>query len=197
MLKIALTGPSGSGKGYIGALLTSRGVPVYDTDEAVHRLYADRAFSARLQDALGCDILGENGFIDRRKLGAVVFADENKMQALYALVYPAVRALCRDFLRDAAKNGCRAAAVDAPQLFEAGFEGDYDEIISISAPKRERLARILRRDGIGKEQALLRMAHQMSQRAYNNRATAVIHNGARDDASEQLDRLLEKWGVNQ
>lgn len=194
MLKIALTGPSGSGKGYIAALLAQRGIPCLDTDRTVHRLYRDPAFSSALAKALGADVLCGDGTVDRKKLGALVFADAGAMEKLSHTVYPAVKREIDRFFEDASSSGVAAAAVDAPQLFEAGFENDFDLIVCVTAPKDLRLKRVIARDGITRKEALLRFAHQMPAREYERRSTVTLRNAGGDPAP-RIDAILKKYGA--
>ena len=197
MLKIALTGPSGSGKGYISALLASMGIPTLDTDAVVHRIYDDPAFAEAVEAAVSAPVRGENGTVDRRRLAAAVFADENKMKSLLSLVYPRVREEIRAFLDAAALEGRRAAAVDAPQLFEAGFEKDFDRILCVNAPKKIRAARIVERDGVTRAQAYERMAHQRSGREYMKLSDATVRSVPGEDVRGQLESILASWGAVQ
>lgn len=196
MVKIGMTGPTGSGKGYIGLLFEERGIPCFDTDKAVHRIYDKKRNAGALCRLFSCDLLNEKGTVDRKKLGNLVFSDEEKMNKLLAFVYPLIRKECEKFLLKAEKEGKKAAVVDAPQLFEAGFEKDYDLILCVSAPLETRLARVIARDGITREEALVRVGHQMSEEEYETRCGAVIRNGENDRPAQALDRLLEDRGIS-
>lgn len=195
MLKIALTGPTGSGKGYVCALARGMDVPSLDTDRTVHELYADKRFASALESALCVPLRARDGTVDRKKLAMIVFSDQKKMETLLSLVYPRVRQRIASFLRDEEKKGKRAAIVDAPQLYEAGFEGDFDRILCVFAPKETRVRRIIARDGITRGQALCRMAHQKSGREYMRLADATVRNGEGDDVKAQLEEIFAQWGI--
>ncbi len=195
MIRLAITGASGSGKGYLCAMLKERGIPCLDCDRVVHEIYKDPAFTKELSALFSADLADASGAVDRAKLRALVFADQDNMKALMQRVYPAVRARCIAFLQACAQEGKSFAAVDAPQLFEAGFEKDYDVIIAVLAPLEERIERIMKRDGITKAAALERIAHQMTDEEYAARSDAVIRNGSADDARDALKDLLAAYGV--
>ena len=195
MVRIAITGQSGSGKGYVCSLLEKQGILSLDCDAVVHRIYASDAFALRLSGVLSRDVRHPAGGVDRRLLAPIVFGDAEMMKRVQELVYPLVRAECLAFLEEQERVGAKAAVVDAPQLFEAGFEGDYQLILCVSAPKEERLSRIMKRDGISKEEALLRMSGQMSLEDYEKRCHALIKNGAGDCPEKQLREILARYGV--
>ncbi|MBQ8912398.1 MAG: dephospho-CoA kinase [Clostridia bacterium] len=195
MLKIAVTGPSGSGKGYICSILERWGIPCLDCDRVVHEIYKDDAFARALSSALKSDVSSSKGGVDRGLLRPLVFGNKENMAILQSVIYPPVRQRCLAFLEQAQQRGVPAAAVDAPQLFEAGFEGDYRLIVSVAAPEEERILRIMQRDGIDRSAALARMAEQMSNEEYAARSHAVIANGAGDDPERALSELLCRYGV--
>ncbi|MBP3321473.1 MAG: dephospho-CoA kinase [Clostridia bacterium] len=195
MIRIAITGPSGSGKGYICRILKEFGIECLDCDAVVHRLYASDDFAERLSSVVLKDVRHRGGGVDRKALAPLVFGNSELMKRVQELVYPLVRARCLAFLEERAQSGAQVAVVDAPQLFEAHFEGDYDLIVAVSAPEEERLFRIMERDGISKEDALLRMSSQLSDEEYAKRSDAVIRNGAKDDPEKQLKQLLARYGV--
>ena len=190
MIRMVLTGPTGSGKGYISALFEERDIPTLDTDRVVHDLYRDPAFINELHTLFGDRILTKTGGIDRKKLADLIFADPSAKKALLSRVYPAVRAVCTEFLLQAEHSGKKMAVVDAPQIFEAGFASDFDLTVCVIAPKRERLARILNRDGITVGDANRRMANQMSDEEYQKRCMVTLYNGKGDDIVAQIDKLI-------
>ena len=130
-----------------------------------------------------------------QKLGEIVYNDPEAMKKLANLVYPPVRQRCLGYLEKAEEVGYSAAAVDAPQLFEAGFEKDYDCILCVTAPEEERLRRIVLRDGISAEQAKLRMKNQKTEEEYRMRSDFVLNNGADDRPEETLAQILGKMGI--
>ena len=195
MIRIGLTGPSGSGKGYISSLLAKRGVPTLDCDRVVHTLYQDESFVQVLSMAFGVDLSAPDGSVNRKRLGEIVYNDPEAMKKLANLVYPPVRQRYLGYLEKAEEVGYSAAAVDAPQLFEAGFEKDYDCILCVTAPEEERLRRIVLRDGISAEQAKLRMKNQKTEEEYRMRSDFVLNNGADDRPEETLAQILGKMGI--
>lgn len=195
MLKIALTGPSGSGKGYLSSILEEKGIACLDCDKVVHEIYKDPAFARMLSDIFMTDLGAPDGGVDRAKLRNLVFGNGEHMEKLSKLIYPLVRQSCLAFLKERESLGALAAAVDAPQLFEAGFEEDYDLILAVTAPVELRIRRIMKRDGITEERALERIAHQMTEKEYAARSHALLVNDEKENLEEALLRVLCSYGV--
>ncbi len=194
--KIALAGGSGSGKGTLASLLAERGIATLDTDALVHRLYDTPGGSLprALSREFGRGILrGE--VVDRDKLRALVFSrgGEENLARLNSIVHAAVREKTGDFFSHERARGARVCAVDAPQLFEAGMEGDFDLVAALDAPLELRISRILARDGISREEAEERLRHQLPPAVVRRRADVVLAND-KDIASlrAQLDALLSR-----
>jgi dephospho-CoA kinase len=192
MLTIGLTGPTGAGKGTVASLLAKYGIPSIDTD-AVYRelLVPPSPLLEELAEAFGSDILTPTGELDRAALAPKVFAPgcEAQLETLNAITHPHILGEVRRRLSAYAKqsedaDGPRAVAVDAPQLFESGFNLECDVICSVLAPKSKRLSRIMERDGISEERAKARMNAQRSDSFYRKAGYVIVNNGD----MEQLDR---------
>ena len=195
MLKIALTGPSGAGKGYVSAILEKMGIRCLDCDRVVHEIYRDDDFAVAVSKALSFDVRSKEGGIDRALLRPLVFSKKENMERLQAMVYPMVRAACIAFLEERERSGAPAAVVDAPQLFEAGFEGDYDLIVAVTAPLEVRILRIMERDGIGREAALEWIGKQLSEEEYIARSGAVLQNDGETDLTAAVLAILSAYEV--
>ena len=190
MIRIALTGPSGAGKGYAAKLLEKRGIAVLDTDSVVHGLYAEGDLPIRISEMFGEQVLSPDGSVNRKALGKIVFQDKEALSALNRVVHEAVKRKTELWLRKQQKGGAEMAAVDAPQLFEAGMQGDFDLVVSVIADDEVRLLRICQRDGIEREQALLRMKNQMSAEQYSRKSQVTIVNNGTEDLVAQIDKLI-------
>lgn len=199
MLIIGLTGPSGSGKGTVSSLFAAHGVPAIDTDRVYHHLLIPpSACLDELVARFGNCILNPDGSLDRKALAAVIFApgqeqareDLNRITHKYVL--DRVRKMCRTY----AEDGCLAVLVDAPLLFESGFDKECDRTLAILADRDIRMARIMARDGMTADAAEARLQAQKSDIFYVDRADAVIYNnGALEDMVADVRRLLTEWGV--
>lgn len=188
MLIIGLTGTTGSGKGYVSELLREYGIFTVDTDAVTHEVYSGGECAREVACALG-DVLDESGAIDRVKLGGIVFADKDKLLLLQSIVYKYILARTDEMICEREGEGDKAVVIDAPMLFESGFDKRCDKIITVTADRDLRLERIMKRDGISRERALARMNSQMPDRLYEEKAHFVIKN-AGEDVKAQLERIL-------
>lgn len=201
MLIIGLTGPSGAGKGEVGALLASLGVPCIDTDALYHRIITPPSPCLdELVREFGKEILAPDGKLDRRALAFRVFENGNDAdhRRLNSITHRYVLDGVRDILRGYENDGITAACVDAPLLIESGFDKECDKVISVIADKDVRISRIILRDKISREQALARVNAQQSDSFYTSAADAVIQNDG--DVSElalKVTAILSNWGVLQ
>ena len=189
-MRIGLTGGSGSGKSLVASILLENGVPSLDTDAVVHSLYEGGEYPQTLASLFGDTILTPTGAVDRMALAAIVFADREKLALLNKTVHGAVREICLRFLREQEAAGFRAAVIDAPQLFEAGMEGDFDRIIAVYAPKKDRVKRIMERDGITRAAAERRLASQKPASFFKAHCDLLIKNPVGSDRSSLTAQLL-------
>jgi dephospho-CoA kinase len=169
-----------------------QGFPTIDTD-AVYRelLVPPSPLLEELFEAFGLDVMTPEGELDRAALAARVFApgQEAELARLNAIAHPHILREVRRRLSAYAEesqrgDGPRAVVVDAPQLFESGYDSECDIICSVLAPKAKRLARIMERDGISEERAKARMNAQRSDSFYRKAGYVIVNNGD----MEQLDR---------
>ena len=139
------------------------------------------------------------GGIDRAALRTVVFADgaEAKRLRLNEITHKHVRTECFHWLDAMRAKGCIAAIVDAPLLFESGFDAFCDVKVSVIASEEIRINRIMLRDSLTKEAAIRRVRSQMDEDQLRKRSDFVIvNNGDKSSLLEQISRLLNKIGVS-
>ena len=183
---IGLTGQTGAGKGYVGNYLKELGYNIIESDRVVNDIYenADEALLKQFSEEFGADCVN-NGKIDKKRLGQIVFSNEKMLKGLNSIVHPLVISECE-------KRAVIPSVLDAPQLFEAKAQDKCYKIISVTADCDTRLERIMKRDGISKEQALARMKSQFSEQYYIDSSDFVIKNNGSDDIKSQIDRILEE-----
>lgn len=200
MLTIGLTGPSGAGKGTVASLFAAHGVPSIDTDKVYHDLLIPpSACLDELSARFGTGILTPDGMLNRGALAAIVFAEGHgaDLADLNTITHRHILAKTREMLAAYAAQGVPAVLVDAPQLFESGFDAECGFILSVLAPYELRLARIMARDGLDETQAKARLDASHTDDFFRERSDAVmINDGALDAMEAEVRRLLTAWEVD-
>jgi dephospho-CoA kinase len=189
-----LTGGIGSGKSTAAALFRERGVPVVDADELAREAVAlGSAGLAEVVSAFGPQIRAADGSLDRKQLGALVFADPEARKRLNAITHPIVRRLSQERFATLDSQGVTLAGYDVPLLFEVGLDAVLRPIVVVVAREATQLERILARDGISEEAARERMAAQLPLAEKQKRADYVLYNNGTPEAlGAQVDALLDK-----
>ena len=190
MRVIGLTGGIGMGKTTVAAIFARHGIPVFDADAAVHRL--QRPNGAALP-ALARAFPGAvtNGILDRAALRDIVLADPAGLRRLERLMHPLVRREERAFRAAARRRARRLILLDIPLLFETGADRRVDWTITVSAPRREQIARIRRRGALRPAQIAAIIAKQLPDAEKRRRADHVIRTGlSRFDTRRQVERLI-------
>lgn len=199
MLIIGLTGPTGAGKGALASRMAPFRVRAIDTDKVYHDLLIP---PSDCLDALvrrfGRHILRTDGTLDRARLAAIVFADGHgeDLADLNRITHRHVLAQVRAICRAMESIDCPAVLVDAPLLFESGFDAECDHTVAVLADPDVRLSRIMARDGLTHDAAEARLKAQKSDDFYIQRADVTVYNnGAPTDLDEAVQAMLTDWGV--
>ena len=141
---IGLCGGSGSGKSVVGAEFQKRGFIVIDTDKVYRNLTENKSHCL---DALVCEFGGEIltpfGTLDRAKLRDVVFSDKEKLSLLNEITHKFILAEVRDIISKSVSLGVRGAVVDAPLLYESGFDKECHIVVAVTASRDLRISRIM------------------------------------------------------
>ncbi len=177
---IGLTGGSGSGKGAVGRILATLNIPTIDTD-AVYRemTESDSPCLRALAEEFGKDIISKSGALNRTVLRGLVFSGEGsdiRRARLNEISHKYILDETRRRLVVFEEQGYELAAVDAPVLFESGFDQECDLTLCVTADRDIRIARIIARDGISEEMAAMRIDSQMSDAELKQRCDYVIFN---------------------
>jgi len=178
MIVLGLTGSIGMGKSTTATLFAEAGVPVYDADAAVHRLYEGEA-AAAIEAAFPGTTAG--GKVDRNRLSARVVHDSAAMKELEEIVHPMLGASRQKFLHDAERAGAPVAVVDVPLLFETGGEKRVDAVVVVTTTAELQRERILSRPNMTEEKFAAILARQMPDAEKRKRAHFVV------DTSHGLD----------
>jgi len=189
MLIVGLTGSIGMGKSTAAAHLHARGLPVFDADAEVHRLYAGGKAVELIERAFPGTTTG--GAIDRAKLSAALLAHPQRFRELEAIVHPLVRDAERAFLRDEARRGAEIAVLEIPLLFEAGADKLVDVSIVLSARPEVQRDRLLKRPGLTKEKLDKLLGRQLPDAEKRRRADFVVDTSGDIEASRAaLDAII-------
>lgn len=173
MFVLGLTGSIGMGKSETAKMFQRLGVPVYDADAAVHRLYAPGGAAVTAVGTLFPGSVKE-GAVDRQALGAIVLGDDTKLRSLEAIVHPLVAAARQAWLEEQAEKGEPLVVLDIPLLYEGGGEKYVDAVLVVSAPPELQRARVLARPGMTEERFAAILAKQVSDADKRARADFVI-----------------------
>jgi dephospho-CoA kinase len=189
MLVIGLTGSIGMGKTTAAALFAARGVPVFDADAEVHRLYVGEGVAAIEAAFPG---MVREGRVDRSLLAKSIAGSPEKLNTLEAIVHPMVAGAEIAFLREAEASGADFAVLEIPLLFETEAHARVDVSVVVSAPEHVQRARVLKREGMSEEKLAHLVKRQLPDAEKRARADFVVDSGASlDNMRDQVDTILD------
>ena len=200
MKVIGLCGGSGSGKGTVGRMLFELGIPTIDTDSVYRELTSKPSECLRaLSLEFGDRIISPDGGLDRKALRDLVFygeSSEARLKKLNEISHAYILCETRRWISVFEKDGYGAVTVDAPLLFESGFDRECDAIIAVLADTEVRVDRIMKRDGIDREAAGRRISTQIPDEELRRRADFIIVNSGNTDTllknvSEVAEKILK------
>jgi dephospho-CoA kinase len=174
MIVLGLTGSIGMGKSTTARMFADAGVPVHDSDETVHRLYAGKA--APLVEAAFPGTTSA-GVVDRAKLGARVLGDAAALKQLETIIHPLVRADADAFLAKHRNASESIAVLDIPLLFETGGRNRVDKVVVVTAPAEIQRQRVLARPGMTEEKLASILAKQVPDVDKRRQADFVVDTG--------------------
>lgn len=185
---IGLTGSIGAGKSTIASLLTQRGYLVLDADAIARELTTEAATIADIQRVFPQAV--SEGVLDRAKLAALAFSSSESTQQLNDLLHPKIQQRLREQTQAAVHEWI---VHDIPLLYESNRAAEYDAVIVVDAPQELRIARVMARSGLSREDILNRESRQMPAHEKRARTPFVLENNSDLYALEQqLDDILEQ-----
>lgn len=187
---IGLTGSIGMGKSTTAAMFAEAGLPVWDADAAVHRLYAAGGPAGPLLAPLCPEAVGADGAVDRAALKHWIARDPAALPAIERVVHPLVAADRAAFIARAAQAGAPAVVLDIPLLFETGADRDMDRVVVVSAPAEVQRARVLARPGMTAAQFDTILARQLPDAEKRARADDVIGTLTLEQARAAVARIV-------
>lgn len=189
---VGLTGSIAMGKTTVAKIFADKGLPVFDSDAAVHDLYQRGGEAASAISKLVPEAIVE-GAVDRGKLSIQIQKRPELLKAIEALVHPLVQKAQKQFLLHAENAGALLAVLDMPLLFETGRNNDVDIIILVSADGELQKERAMRRPGMSEEKLQFLLSRQLSDADKRAQADYIIDNsGTIKDLEFQVDSILKK-----
>lgn len=191
MIIVGLTGSIGMGKSTVAAMFAEEGAPGFDSDAAVHALYAPGGAGVAPVEAAFPGVM-KDGAIDRVALSARVVGNAEAIKRLEEIVHPLVRQAQMEFLQSQRDAGTEVVILDIPLLFEGSGAKFVDKTVVVSAPADVQRARVLARPGMSAEKFEAILARQMPDAEKRARADFVIDtSGSFDDTRAQVRAVLD------
>ena len=194
MFVIGLTGGIGTGKTHVSRLLESLGAAVVNADLLGHEVYTPHSEGWRaVVDAFGDRVVADNGEIDRRALGGIVFTDEEALKRLNAIMHPRIYALAEQRLNALTQEDETTAVLEAALLIEAKWTPLVNEVWVTVSPEADVISRLQQRNGLDENAARSRIKSQMPQGERVEHADVIIeNNGTLEDLSSEVQNLWNK-----
>ena len=193
MRTIGVTGGIGTGKSTVCSFLEKLGAVIVGADEMGHESYRKGSKTHKeLIAAFGKEIVSAGGEIDRKKLGEIVFNNQEARATLNGIVWPKIHEMCKTKLRSMREDGSRVAVLEAAVLVEAQWFDLVDEVWVTVAPQKRIVEWLKKRDGLSREQIINRITSQLPYEAYVRHGDVVIDtNCTLRELSEMISFLWE------
>ena len=198
MLSIGLTGGIGTGKSLVSNILNDLGATVVNADLLGHEAYLPGTVGFDMVvDAFGDQIVGEDGTVDRKRLGPIVFSSPQNMSKLNAIMHPLIRDMIQGQLEEYSSNGTDVVVVEAAVLIEAGWQDLFDEVWVVTSDKETVIERLKDRNSLSREDAIARIESQMSNDERVGHSNVVICNdGTTDELADGVEQIWNTRVVN-
>ena len=188
---IGLTGSIGMGKSTVGKMFEAEGIPVYNVDAEIHKLYQKGGEAVEPIGAVFPEAIVD-GRVDRPTLSKLVVGDDAAIKKLERIVHPMVGAHRARFLEKMAADGHDMVILDVPLIFETGGEANFDKIVVVSAPGHLQRERVLAREDMHAEKFEAILSRQLPDAQKRDRAHHVIDTGCPE--AETLQQVKDLIG---
>jgi len=191
-VNVGLTGGIACGKSTVSRMLAACGAAVVDADRIAREVVRPGMPALdEIREAFGEGVITPEGELDRKKLGSIVFSDPAARRRLEGILHPRIRAEMRRQTEEwNAKDPNRLVVLDIPLLYESGLENKYgiEEVVVVYVPRETQIERLMRRDGIAREEAERRLESQWPIEEKRRRADVVIDNSGTLEETERQVR---------
>jgi len=192
MMVIGLTGSIGTGKSEAARQLEALGASIISADQVGHEAYTPNTEAwEQVVAAFGDGILQEDGEIDRRKLGGIVFSDPGKLEQLNQIMHPRMARMVANKIEALCIEGVDVVVVEAALLFEAGWDSLVEEVWVTDSPEQMVIERLKNRNGLSEDEARKRISSQMDRSERLGKADFVIDNSG--DVAGLESAVKELW----
>ncbi len=183
-----ITGPSGSGKGYLSDIFRKHGVTVFDGDVISREVVEPgKPANRELFEHFGSEFFAEDGTLLRRKLAGRVFSDESELRILNKIVHKYIKKEIEDRL----PNSSPVCAIDGAVIIGSDIEDMCEFLVGVIAPRELRTERLKKRDGISEEEIKARMDSQPDDDFYKSHCRYIIENDGTKDLEKEVRKILE------
>ena len=198
MLSIGLTGGIGTGKSLVSNILNDLGATIVNADLLGHEAYLPGTVGFDMVvDSFGDQIVGDDGTVDRKKLGPIVFSSSQNMAKLNAIMHPLIRNMIQAQLEEYSSNGTDVVVVEAAVLIEANWVDLFDEVWVVTSDKETVIERLKDRNSLSREDAIIRIDSQMSTEERIDHSDVVISNDKTiDELTDNVEKIWNTRVVN-
>lgn len=198
MLILGLTGNIGCGKSSLSTIFSEKNIDIVDADIIARQIYNDEKLLQKVYDTFGTDIKNDDGSLNRKALGRIVFNDDEKLIQLNKLTHPLIRQNVSDQIDEYKKQNKEIVILDAALLVESDYLNFVDKLLVVTCNEEIQIERIKKRDNCSAEEALSRIKSQMSQENKVKYADYIIDNSGTIDELEKkafifLNYIKENW----
>ena len=192
---VGLCGRSGSGKGYVSSRFFECGIPSIDTDRVYRESVLSGPCLCEIVSEFGDSVLNEEGRLDRRSLAAIVFAPgcEEKLVRLNEITHKYILQETLKLIERYEAEGHRSVIIDAPVLFESGFDKICDLKVCVTAPREVSVMRICERDSRSREEAERRLDSQIDESELVLMCDEAIVNDGESDVCVRVRQIIDKY----
>lgn len=197
-MNIGLTGGIASGKSTVSAYLVAMGAVLIDADQIAREVVLPGTPALnKIEQLFGTEVITEEGTLNRKKLGELVFANESSRKLLEGILHPEIREIMNQRMNQLeADNPRRLVVVDVPLLYESGLASMFEKVMLVFVPREIQLERLMNRDGLSRGQAEARLEAQMPIEQKVQLADFVIDNsGTLEETGAQLQQFWREKGL--